>query len=61
MCKIGSGVLSVIFVTLDRATLEFESSNQIAEGIIMLTWHKQQIVLYRIVENASSTLLPLAQ
>ena len=42
----GSGVLSDIFVTWDRATLEFESSNQFAEGIIMLAWHKQQIVIY---------------
>ena len=34
---------------------------QIAEGIIMLAWHKQQIVIYWIIENVSSTLLPLAQ
>ena len=32
-----------IFVTWDGATLEFESFNRIAEGIIMLAWHKQQI------------------
>ena len=34
-----SGVVSDIFVTWDGATPEFESSNQIAEGIIMLVWH----------------------
>ena len=39
-------MLSDIFVALDGATLEFESSNQITEGIIMLAWHKQQIVVY---------------
>ena len=46
MCKRGSGVLSDIFVTLDGAILNFESSDQILEGIIMLTWHKQQVVVY---------------
>ena len=30
----------------DGATLEFESSTQIADSIIMLAWHKQQIVIY---------------
>ena len=50
-------VVSDIFVTWDRATLEFENSNHIAEGILTLAWHKQQIV---ILENVSSTLLPLA-
>ena len=40
MCTRGSGVLSDIFVTLDGATLKFETSNQITdlEGIITLTW-----------------------
>ena len=51
-------VVSDIFVTWDGATLEFEKSNHIAEGIITLTGHKQQIV---ILENVSSTLLSLAQ
>ena len=36
--------MSDIFVTWDGATLEFENSNFIAEGIITLAWHKQQIV-----------------
>ena len=53
-----SNVVSDIFVTWDGVTLEFENSNHIAEGIITLAWHKQQIV---ILENMSSTLLPLAQ
>ena len=44
--------MSDIFVTWDRATLEFENSNLIADGIITLAWHKQQIV---ILENVSST------
>ena len=44
--------MSDIFVTWDGATLEFENSNLIAEGIITLAWHKQQIV---ILENVSST------
>ena len=34
-------VVSDIFVTWDGATLEFENSNHIAEGIITLAWHKQ--------------------
>ena len=38
--------MSDIFATWDGAALEFESSNQIAEGIIVLAWHKQQIVIY---------------
>ena len=50
-------VVSYIFVTWDGATLEFENSKG-PEGIITLAWHKQQIVL---LENVSSTLLPLAQ
>ena len=41
-----SNVVSDIFVTWDGATLEFESSSHIAEGIITLAWHKQQIVMY---------------
>ena len=49
--------MSDIFVTWDRATLQFESSSHIAEGIITLAWHKQQIVTYWIVENVSSTLI----
>ena len=44
--------MSDIFVTWDGATLEFENSNLIAEGIITLARHKQQIV---ILENVSST------
>ena len=50
--------MSDVFVTWDGTTLEFENFNLIAEGIITLAWHKQQIV---ILENASSTLLPVAQ
>jgi len=46
MCTKRSGVLSDIFVTWDGATLKFESSNQVAEGTIMLAWHKQEIVIY---------------
>ena len=43
MCIRGSGVLCDIFGTWDRATLEFESSTQIADSITMLAWHKQHI------------------
>ena len=42
----GVCVLCDIFVTWDGATLEFESFNRIAEGIIMLAWYKQQVVIY---------------
>ena len=41
-----SNVVSDISVTWDGVTLEFESSSHIAEGIITLAWHKQQIVMY---------------
>ena len=41
-------VVSDIFVTWDGATLEFENSNHITEGIITLAWHKQQIVIQSI-------------
>ena len=41
MCiKKRSNVVSDVFVTWDGATLEFENSNLIAEGIITLAWHK---------------------
>ena len=56
MYKKGSNVVSDIFVTWDGATLEFENSNLIAEGIITLAWHKQQIV---IQENVLVTTGPI--
>ena len=36
--------MSDIFVTWDGATLQFESSNQIADDIITLSWHKQATI-----------------
>ena len=44
-CMCMSNVVSDVFITWDGATHEFESSNHIAEGIITLAWHKQQIVI----------------
>ena len=42
--ELGSGVLGDTFVTLDRATLKFESSNLIAEKAnITLAWRKQEV------------------
>ena len=52
MCIKKSCVLGDIFVTWGGATLKFESSDQIAEGIIMLAWHKQEI------ESESVCLVP---